>query len=132
MHPVPKSALQNPIYESLYKFTHFNPIQSQTFHTLYHTDVNVIVGAPTGSGKTITCELTILRMITKTPGAKAIYVAPLKALARERLEDWQNKLGKGLGLKVLELTGDTTPDMELLKRADILVVTPEKWDSISR
>ena len=132
MHPVPKSALQNPIFESLYKFSHFNPIQSQTFHTLYHTDLNVIVGAPTGSGKTVTCEITILRMITKNPGAKAIYVAPLKALARERLEDWQNKLGKSLGLKVLELTGDTTPDMELLKKADILVVTPEKWDSISR
>ena len=71
-------------------------------------------------------------MISKSPGAKAIYVAPLKALARERLEDWQKKLGKTLGLSVLELTGDTTPDMELLKKADILVVTPEKWDSISR
>lgn len=48
VHPVPRSALQNEIYESLYSFSHFNPIQSQTFYTLYHTDNNVLVGAPTG------------------------------------------------------------------------------------
>ena len=63
---------------------------------------------------------------------KCIYVAPLKALARERLKDWQNKLGGGLNLKVLELTGDVSPDIALLKQADVLIVTPEKWDSISR
>ena len=51
MHPIPKTALKNSLYESLYtKFTHFNPIQTQVFHTLYHTDRNVLVGAPTGSG----------------------------------------------------------------------------------
>ncbi len=48
LHPVPKSALRNPSYEALYGFSHFNPIQSQTFHTLYHTNQNVLVGAPTG------------------------------------------------------------------------------------
>jgi activating signal cointegrator complex subunit 3 len=49
VHPVPKKALKNSLYESLYpKFDYFNPIQSQVFHTLYHTDVNVLVGAPTG------------------------------------------------------------------------------------
>jgi activating signal cointegrator complex subunit 3 len=35
----------------MYPFTHFNPIQTQAFHTLYHTDHNVLMGAPTGSGK---------------------------------------------------------------------------------
>ena len=30
------------------------------------------------------------------------------------------------GLSVLELTGEVTPDLELLKRANVLVVTPEK------
>ena len=39
---------------------------------------------------------------------------------------------QGLGLRILELTGDVTPTMEELNRADILIVTPEKWDSISR
>jgi hypothetical protein len=52
LHPVPVVALQNPAFEALYhsKFEYFNPIQSQTFHALYHTDINILVGAPTGSG----------------------------------------------------------------------------------
>lgn len=92
-----------------------------------------------GSGKTITAELAILRLQRESPGAKTIYVAPLKALARERLQDWQRKFGtgsgggsggsgggkqggsgggnKGLGLHILELTGDVTPTMEELNRA---------------
>ena len=40
MHPVPCSALRNTAFEALYSssFSHFNPIQSQMFHVLYHTD----------------------------------------------------------------------------------------------
>lgn len=56
-----------------------------------------------GSGKTIVSELAILRLLNTKPDAKIIYVAPLKALARERVEDWNEKLGKGLGLSVLEV-----------------------------
>lgn len=32
----------------------------------------------------------------------------------------------------VELTGDNTPDARALMAADIIVVTPEKWDGISR
>jgi activating signal cointegrator complex subunit 3 len=135
IHPVPKSALNNSVYESLYpNFSYFNPIQSQTFHYLYHTNGNVLIGAPTGSGKTITAELAILNLLnTRGKKAKTIYVAPMKALARERLHDWQRKFGRrGLELKVLELTGDASPDARALREGNILIVTPEKWDSISR
>ena len=40
MHPVPCSALRNAAFEAIYSssFSHFNPIQSQMFHVLYHTD----------------------------------------------------------------------------------------------
>ena len=53
LDPLPLSALRNPQYKELYRgrFTHFNPIQTQAFHTLYHTDENVLLGAPTGSGE---------------------------------------------------------------------------------
>ena len=49
--PLHRSALQQPEFEALYRqrFTHFNPIQTQAFHTLYHTDENVLLGAPTGT-----------------------------------------------------------------------------------
>ena len=35
-------------------------------------------------------------------------------------------------LRVVELTGDTTPDIRAIEQADIIVTTPEKWDGISR
>ena len=50
----------------------------QIFHTMYHTDENVLLGAPTGSGKTISAELAVLRCFAAHPGQKIIYVAPLK------------------------------------------------------
>jgi activating signal cointegrator complex subunit 3 len=134
IHPVPITALHNTLYESLYSksYNYFNPIQSQTFHVLYHTDSNVLVGAPTGSGKTITSEIAILRLLSTYPGQKAVYIAPLKALARERVLDWKQKLGGTLGLNVVELTGDVTPDLHLLNRSDVIITTPEKWDGITR
>lgn len=50
----------------------------QIFHTLYHTDENILLGAPTGSGKTISAELAILRNFAAYPARKIIYIAPLK------------------------------------------------------
>ena len=52
LQPLPITALQDERLEGLYapNFLHFNPIQTQAFHTLYHTDGNVLMGAPTGSG----------------------------------------------------------------------------------
>ena len=34
--------------------------------------------------------------------------------------------------RVIELTGDTSPDIRAIERADVIVTTPEKWDGISR
>lgn len=70
LQPLPVTALGNPEFESLFKFTHFNPIQTQIFHTLYHTDTNVLLGAPTGSGKTIAAEMAMFRVFSQYPGAK--------------------------------------------------------------
>ena len=63
LQPLPKSALENAQFQNLYpRFDYFNPIQSQIFHTLYHSDKNVLLGAPTGSGKTIAAEIAIFKV----------------------------------------------------------------------
>jgi activating signal cointegrator complex subunit 3 len=130
------STLGDEKFQQLYlekNIKFFNPVQTQVFHTLFHTDSNVLIGAPTGSGKTIMSELAMLRVFKNTPKSKIIYVAPLKALAKERIIDWKKRLEKGpLGKVVLELTGDVTPDIKALQKADVLITTPEKWDGISR
>lgn len=93
----------------------------------------MLIGAPTGSGKTIMSELAMLRVFKQHPGKKVIYIAPLKALAKERIIDWKVRMGsQNMKKSVLELTGDCTPDLLALKEADLLITTPEKWDGISR
>lgn len=77
LQPLPVTALQNAEFESLYKFTHFNPIQTQIFHCLYYTDNNVLLGAPTGSGKTIVAEIAFLRVFKHNPDAK-VCIFPCK------------------------------------------------------
>uniref|UniRef100_A0A5S6QU49 Activating signal cointegrator 1 complex subunit 3 n=1 Tax=Trichuris muris TaxID=70415 RepID=A0A5S6QU49_TRIMR len=132
LKPLPVTALRNEIFQSIYEFTHFNAVQTQMFFCLFHTDNNVLVGAPTGSGKTIAAELAILRVFAKTPTLKCVYIAPLKALVKERMKDWTIRLEQKLGKRVVELTGDCTPDARILATADVVVTTPEKWDGISR
>ncbi|RWS31343.1 Activating signal cointegrator 1 complex subunit 3-like protein [Leptotrombidium deliense] len=132
LEPLPITALQNPIFESIYTITHFNPIQTQIFHTLYHTDANALIGAPTGSGKTICAEVAMMRVFQNYTQSKVVYIAPLKALVRERVDDWKVKLEGKLGKKVVELTGDVMPDVQGIMESDVIVTTPEKWDGVSR
>lgn len=67
---MPVTALQDPSLEELYSFEHFNPIQTQIFHCLYHTDNNMLLGAPTGSGKTVAAEIAMFRVFRVYPGSK--------------------------------------------------------------
>lgn len=132
LQPLPLTALQNKNYEKLYNFSHFNPIQTQIFHCLYYTDNNVLLGAPTGSGKTIAAEIAMFRVFRDNPDKKIVYIAPLKALVRERMRDWKVRLEEKLNKRVVELTGDVTPDVRQIGMANVIVTTPEKWDGISR
>ncbi|VFQ81224.1 unnamed protein product [Cuscuta campestris] len=132
LKPLPVTALGNGMFEALYKFSHFNPIQTQAFHVLFHTNKNVLLGAPTGSGKTISAELAMLHLFSTQPDMKVIYIAPLKAIVRERMNDWRKHLVSQLGKQIVEMTGDYTPDLMALLSADIIITTPEKWDGISR
>ncbi|KAH7693152.1 Type III restriction enzymeres subunit family protein, partial [Aphelenchoides avenae] len=70
LDPLPLRALNNPKYERLYNFEFFNPVQTQVFFCLYHTDQNTLIGAPTSSGKTLCAELAIFRVLNEKPGKK--------------------------------------------------------------
>ena len=134
LQPLPVAALKNPLLEDIYRqrFLFFNPMQTQIFHTLYHTSTNVLLGSPTGSGKTVAAELAMWWAFREKPGTKVVYIAPMKALVRERVQDWRNRLTRQMGLKLVELTGDNTPDTWTIRDADIIITTPEKWDGVSR
>ncbi|NXH46527.1 U520 helicase, partial [Dicaeum eximium] len=134
LQPLPVSALRNSAFESLYqdKFPFFNPIQTQVFNTVYNSDDNVFVGAPTGSGKTICAEFAILRMLLQNSEGRCVYITPMEALAEQVFMDWYEKFQERLNKKVVLLTGETSTDLKLLGKGNIIISTPEKWDILSR
>ncbi|KAK4442903.1 hypothetical protein QBC34DRAFT_386846 [Podospora aff. communis PSN243] len=118
----------------IFPFELFNAVQSKCFDVIYNTGDNVVVSAPTGSGKTALLELAICRLALDrgNENFKIVYQAPTKALCSEKARDWENKFSH-MSLKCAELTGDTSQaEMRRVGDASIIVTTPEKWDSITR
>ncbi|KAK1147586.1 ATP-dependent DNA helicase MER3 [Aspergillus melleus] len=121
-------------YRSIFHFPVFNAVQSKSFHSVYKTDDNIVLAAPTGSGKTVVMELAICRLLAnlKDERFKVVYQAPTKSLCSERFRDWNRKF-QTLGLQCAELTGDTDPtQMRNVQNSQIIITTPEKWDSMTR
>jgi len=90
---------------------------------------NLVLSIPTASGKSLVAYIAIVHKLLKE-GGKALYVVPLKALAREKYEELQ--LFEKLGLKVGISTGDLDDSDPRLARFDIIVCTSEKADSLLR
>lgn len=118
----------------------FNEIQSKVFPIAYNSDVNMLVCAPTGAGKTNIGLMAILRLLEKHRNdngdidvrhIKIVYIAPMKALVSEICGNLSYRLEK-YGVKVRELTGDTNISKSQIHQTQVIVSTPEKWDIITR
>lgn len=88
-----------------------------------------VVAAPTASGKTLVAEMAALQAFEK--GGKIIYLVPLRALAREKYDDFSKKY-KGIGINVMQSTGDYDSADPWLYNADLIISTNEKTDSLIR
>ncbi|XP_072178176.1 activating signal cointegrator 1 complex subunit 3-like [Diadema setosum] len=116
-----------------------NLIQTIVFDAAYNTDENLLICAPTGAGKTNIAMLAVLHEVrkhiqqgvVKTDEFKIVYVAPMKALAAEMVKTFGSRLAP-LGISVKELTGDSQLTKREIMQSQMLVVTPEKWDVITR
>lgn len=88
-------------------------------------DDNVFIGAPTGSGKTICAEFALLRLWSKREQPRAVCIEPFQEMVDQRVEEWRNKFGRLQGGKeIVGLTGETSADLRLLEKADVVVCTP--------
>ncbi|MHA2007538.1 MAG: DEAD/DEAH box helicase [Promethearchaeota archaeon] len=89
-----------------------------------------LVCAPSGSGKTLIGEICAINNVFQEYG-KSVYLVPFKALATEKYFHFKNTYGK-FGIKVEISIGDFDIEDSKLEKADIIVTTYEKMDSILR
>ncbi|PHH60326.1 hypothetical protein CDD81_1852 [Ophiocordyceps australis] len=134
LQPLRVEALKEASHAALYDgWGQFNRIQTQVFNSLYKSDDNVFIGAPTGSGKTVCAEFALLRHWRAAGTGRAVYLAPFQEAVDARLDDWQKRLGHlDGGRAIVKLTGDTATDLGLLERADLVLATPGQWEVLSR
>jgi len=96
---------------------------------------NLVLASPTASGKTLVAEICILKHVLERNG-KAIYLAPLRALASEKFKEFQRysdiKKPSGERLRIGMSTGDYDSSDPWLGRYDIIISTNEKADSLLR
>jgi len=117
-----------PDFAEAFPFERFNAMQSETLPALLHGDDNVVVSAPTASGKTAVAEVAICK--TLQAGGTALFLAPLRALTNEKEREWDRF--EQLGYSVYVVTGERDLNPRRAERADVLVMTPEKADSATR
>ncbi|EFC50388.1 U5 snRNP-specific spliceosomal protein [Naegleria gruberi] len=132
--PLEISALKNGKYEQLlsnmgvYKF---NPIQTQVFRSVYHSEDSVLIAAPGGSGKSLCGVLAIMKMFNDHENSKCVYIAAIPSVANKREKKWIS-LFEQIGKRVVNLTGNLAKDMILFEQGDIIISTPEQFDMFSR
>ncbi|KAJ7125480.1 putative RNA helicase [Mycena crocata] len=135
LQALPLSALHNKEFEAIYSSSiqTFNKIQTQVFQALYTSDENVFIGAPTGSGKTICAEFALLRLWSKREQPRAVCIEPYQEMVDQRVKEWRDKFAQVQGGKeIVSLTGETSADLRLLEKGDVIICTPTQWDVISR
>ncbi|GFE52758.1 sec63 domain-containing DEAD DEAH box protein [Babesia ovis] len=150
IHPLerPKD-LQRKSIKTLPEWTHkafpgvdsLNPVQSVISEVAFgHFEENMLVCAPTGAGKTNVAVLAMLSVMAKhrdehgnlnLQDFKIVYISPMKSLVMEQAQSFSLRFAP-YGMTVRELTGDMSLTRNQLMETQLLVVTPEKWDVVTR
>lgn len=97
---------------------------------LLQSQDSFVVAAPTASGKTFIAEMAALKVFFET-GGKVVYLVPLRALAREKYDDFSKKY-KDAGARIVQSTGDFDSADPWLYESNLIITTNEKMDSLIR
>lgn len=116
------------------------PLQVQAINQgLLSNRRNLLVSAPTNSGKTLVGYLALLEALSR--GKRVVLLEPLRALAREKadeLEKHSRALAKAIGrpFKIRISTGDYRLENETFSApapgGELIIATPERLEAILR
>ena len=122
---IPRDLRQSYIDEGIIEL---NPPQRDAVGAGLMEEKDMIVAAPTASGKTFIAELAIVNQVINNERI-AVYIVPLKALASEKYMDFSERYDD---LNVKMSVGDMDDAGEGMETADIVIVTSERLDSMLR
>lgn len=139
MPPVVKLGDQNDLVPTKnypfakFPFENFNPVQSRIFE-FYDQETSCVIAAATSAGKTVCAEMFLAHEIRKR-GGKGMYLAPLRALAQEKIDDWTSKEHHFSDVNLSICTGDyrLTPKRKAeLEASNLVLMTSEMLNSRCR
>ena len=111
-------------FREMFPYRNFNRMQSKAVPAILRSDENVVVSAPTASGKTVLAEAAMVRELGKENRGKVLFVAPLRALTNEKEAEWKRILST-LGFKVYVVTGERELYPSEARSSDVIITTPE-------
>jgi len=125
-----KDKIPEQLYLALEKkgLTELRPPQALSIKAGLLEGKNLVVASPTASGKTLVAEIACIKNVLEK-GGKAIYLTPLKALANEKYSELKENYPS---LKIMISVGDFDSTDPWLEKADVIVCSNEKLDSLIR
>ena len=121
LHPSVAAALAGRGVERLYSH------QAESF-ALARAGHDVVVSTPTASGKSLCYNLPVLDALAREPSARALYLFPTKALARDQEEALKQLMREaGLDHGAITYDGDTPGDARRAarERTGVLLTNPD-------
>lgn len=122
-------------YAKYFKCMRLNEIQERCLRCIDQNDSNLLLSAPTGSGKTLVAVMGMIKCLEATKTARIFYIAPIKALIREKIEEISKTInydGSPSPFRIIGVSSDTDVQMSAIKDAHVCIGTAERLDMLLR
>ncbi|BGP22414.1 DNA/RNA helicase, DEAD/DEAH boxtype [Rhodotorula toruloides] len=110
----------------------FDPMQTQAFHTIFHTASNALVASPSSASRATLLELAMWRTFGINPTSTVLYLTPRRALARQAAMRLRTAFSGTVGIPVQLVSRAEDLDSLAGSRCGIAVASPAAFLRILR